>query len=131
MRTACSLFALSSLLGPVAQDPCTLDAKLPLPVHQLPLEDEDDFGWAVAADGARVVAGIPNFDGHGAVAVFGRRSGTWVVEGFLQPTGLQGGEQFGVAVSIDADLGLGDGAATVWTCDFSEGYVKINAEYRT
>jgi glutamate N-acetyltransferase/amino-acid N-acetyltransferase len=34
-------------------------------------------------------------------------------------------------VSIDADLGLGDGAATVWTCDFSEQYVKINAEYRT
>ncbi|MEI7644987.1 MAG: bifunctional glutamate N-acetyltransferase/amino-acid acetyltransferase ArgJ [Chloroflexales bacterium] len=34
-------------------------------------------------------------------------------------------------VSIDADLGMGDGIATVWTCDFSENYVKINAEYRT
>jgi glutamate N-acetyltransferase/amino-acid N-acetyltransferase len=34
-------------------------------------------------------------------------------------------------VSIDADLGLGQGEATVWTCDFSENYVKINAEYRT
>jgi glutamate N-acetyltransferase / amino-acid N-acetyltransferase len=34
-------------------------------------------------------------------------------------------------VSIDADLGLGEGRATVWTCDFSEHYVKINAEYRT
>jgi glutamate N-acetyltransferase/amino-acid N-acetyltransferase len=34
-------------------------------------------------------------------------------------------------VSIDADLGLGAGEATVWTCDFSENYVKINAEYRT
>ncbi|HMQ32964.1 MAG TPA: bifunctional glutamate N-acetyltransferase/amino-acid acetyltransferase ArgJ [Chloroflexaceae bacterium] len=34
-------------------------------------------------------------------------------------------------VTIDADLGLGDGAATVWTCDFSEAYVRINAEYRT
>ncbi len=34
-------------------------------------------------------------------------------------------------VSIDADLGLGAGEATVWTCDFSEAYVRINAEYRT
>jgi glutamate N-acetyltransferase/amino-acid N-acetyltransferase len=34
-------------------------------------------------------------------------------------------------VSIDADLGLGEGAATVWTCDFSESYIRINAEYRT
>jgi glutamate N-acetyltransferase / amino-acid N-acetyltransferase len=34
-------------------------------------------------------------------------------------------------VLIDAELGLGDGSATVWTCDFSYEYVKINAEYRT
>jgi len=34
-------------------------------------------------------------------------------------------------VAVDADLGLGTGEATVWTCDFSEDYVKINAEYRT
>jgi glutamate N-acetyltransferase/amino-acid N-acetyltransferase len=34
-------------------------------------------------------------------------------------------------VTIDADLGLGAGIATVWTCDFSENYIKINAEYRT
>lgn len=34
-------------------------------------------------------------------------------------------------VSIDADLGLGTGQATVWTCDFSTEYVRINAEYRT
>lgn len=34
-------------------------------------------------------------------------------------------------VTIDADLGLGDGAATVWTCDFGPEYITINAEYRT
>ncbi|OAN46827.1 ornithine acetyltransferase [Chloroflexus islandicus] len=34
-------------------------------------------------------------------------------------------------ITIDADLGLGDGSATVWTCDFSYDYVRINAEYRT
>lgn len=34
-------------------------------------------------------------------------------------------------VTIEADLGLGTGEATVWTCDFSPAYVAINAEYRT
>ncbi len=34
-------------------------------------------------------------------------------------------------VLIDAELGLGDGSATVWTCDFSYEYVRVNAEYRT
>jgi glutamate N-acetyltransferase/amino-acid N-acetyltransferase len=34
-------------------------------------------------------------------------------------------------VVITVDLGLGDGAATVWTCDLSYDYVRINAAYRT
>lgn len=34
-------------------------------------------------------------------------------------------------ITIEADLGLGEGSATVWTCDFSYDYVRINAEYRT
>lgn len=34
-------------------------------------------------------------------------------------------------VTIEADLKLGEGEATVWTCDFSYDYVRINAEYRT
>lgn len=34
-------------------------------------------------------------------------------------------------VFIEANLGLGQGKATVWTCDFSYEYVRINAEYRT
>lgn len=29
------------------------------------------------------------------------------------------------------DLGVGEAEATVWTCDFSYEYVKINGEYRT
>lgn len=32
---------------------------------------------------------------------------------------------------IRIGLGNGDAQATVWTCDFSYDYVKINAEYRT
>jgi glutamate N-acetyltransferase/amino-acid N-acetyltransferase len=35
-------------------------------------------------------------------------------------------------VTIDVDLGTGgSGRATVWTCDLSAEYVKINGEYRT
>lgn len=34
-------------------------------------------------------------------------------------------------IAITIDLGLGEGAATMWTCDFSAEYVRINGEYRT
>jgi glutamate N-acetyltransferase/amino-acid N-acetyltransferase len=34
-------------------------------------------------------------------------------------------------ISVRAVLGRGDARATVWTCDLSYDYVKINAEYRT
>jgi glutamate N-acetyltransferase/amino-acid N-acetyltransferase len=38
----------------------------------------------------------------------------------------------GTDVSIDVDLGTGShGHATVWTCDLSAEYVRINGEYRT
>jgi glutamate N-acetyltransferase/amino-acid N-acetyltransferase len=35
-----------------------------------------------------------------------------------------------VAVTVDLGTG-GSHAATMWTCDFSAEYVRINAEYRT
>jgi glutamate N-acetyltransferase/amino-acid N-acetyltransferase len=34
-------------------------------------------------------------------------------------------------ITITVSLGRGDAEDTVWTCDFSYDYVKINAEYRT
>lgn len=34
-------------------------------------------------------------------------------------------------IDVVADLHLGDGQATVWTCDFSYEYVRINGEYRS
>jgi glutamate N-acetyltransferase/amino-acid N-acetyltransferase len=34
-------------------------------------------------------------------------------------------------IDITVRLNRGDKAATIWTCDFSYDYVKINAEYRT
>jgi glutamate N-acetyltransferase / amino-acid N-acetyltransferase len=37
----------------------------------------------------------------------------------------------GREISIEVDLGLGQGCATVWTCDLTHGYIAINADYRT
>jgi glutamate N-acetyltransferase/amino-acid N-acetyltransferase len=37
----------------------------------------------------------------------------------------------GQDVTIEVDLGLGEGAATVWTCDLTHGYIAINADYRS
>jgi glutamate N-acetyltransferase/amino-acid N-acetyltransferase len=38
----------------------------------------------------------------------------------------------GNQVTVTVDLGTGGShAATMWTCDFSAEYVRINAEYRT
>lgn len=34
-------------------------------------------------------------------------------------------------VKISADVGIGSGAATVWTCDLTHGYIEINAGYRS
>jgi len=37
----------------------------------------------------------------------------------------------GQDIRIGVDLGLGDGRATVWTCDLTHGYISINADYRS
>lgn len=34
-------------------------------------------------------------------------------------------------IVLDIDLGAGDAAATMWTCDFSHDYITINGDYRT
>ncbi len=37
----------------------------------------------------------------------------------------------GRELTISIDLGIGDGHATVWTCDLTHGYIAINADYRS
>ena len=34
-------------------------------------------------------------------------------------------------IEIDLDLAVGNGAATVWTCDLTHRYIDINADYRS
>ena len=37
----------------------------------------------------------------------------------------------GQEIDLAVDLGMGSGAATVWTCDLTHGYISINADYRS
>ncbi|MBB3033105.1 bifunctional glutamate N-acetyltransferase/amino-acid acetyltransferase ArgJ [Alteriqipengyuania lutimaris] len=37
----------------------------------------------------------------------------------------------GDAIDIAVEIGLGEGRATVWTCDLTHGYIDINADYRS
>jgi glutamate N-acetyltransferase/amino-acid N-acetyltransferase len=37
----------------------------------------------------------------------------------------------GQEILVEADIGLGAGRATVWTCDLTHGYISINADYRS
>ena len=56
-------------------------------------------------------------------------SGGLAVEGYDEApvaAHLKGSE-----VEIGVNLGLGDGRATVWTCDLTHGYISINADYRS
>ena len=37
----------------------------------------------------------------------------------------------GSEIELRVDVGVGEGQATVWTCDLTHGYIDINAGYRT
>ena len=37
----------------------------------------------------------------------------------------------GREIEVAVDLGLGEGRATVWTCDLTHGYININGSYRS
>lgn len=37
----------------------------------------------------------------------------------------------GDEIDIGVDIGLGNGRATIWTCDLTHGYITINADYRS
>jgi len=34
-------------------------------------------------------------------------------------------------ITIDVNIGIGSGQATVWSCDLTHGYIDINADYRS
>jgi glutamate N-acetyltransferase / amino-acid N-acetyltransferase len=52
-----------------------------------------------------------------------------VAEGYAEADGAA--HMKGTDILIGVDLGLGTGAATVWTCDLTNRYIEINADYRS
>ncbi|SFD66538.1 bifunctional glutamate N-acetyltransferase/amino-acid acetyltransferase ArgJ [Roseivivax sediminis] len=53
----------------------------------------------------------------------------WVAESYREEMGAAQMQR--PEITIGVDLGLGSGAATVWTCDLTHGYISINADYRS
>jgi glutamate N-acetyltransferase/amino-acid N-acetyltransferase len=61
--------------------------------------------------------------------------GTWMArKGTVVPGYDEGpvvAHMKGREVDIAVDIGLGEGEATVWTCDLTHGYIDINGSYRS
>jgi glutamate N-acetyltransferase / amino-acid N-acetyltransferase len=53
----------------------------------------------------------------------------WVAPGYHEADGAAYMKRTELAIGVD--LGIGRGAATVWTCDLTHRYIEINADYRS
>ncbi|MBR9864650.1 MAG: bifunctional glutamate N-acetyltransferase/amino-acid acetyltransferase ArgJ [Rhodobacteraceae bacterium] len=53
----------------------------------------------------------------------------WVSPDYTEEQGVEYMKQQDLRIATD--LGIGEGAATVWTCDLTHGYITINADYRS
>lgn len=53
----------------------------------------------------------------------------WVAAGYTEDAGAAYMKRSELEISVD--VGIGEGRATVWTCDLTHGYISINADYRS
>jgi glutamate N-acetyltransferase/amino-acid N-acetyltransferase len=53
----------------------------------------------------------------------------WVAASYAEAAGAAYMKQDELVIAVD--LGIGPGAATVWTCDLTHRYIEINADYRS
>jgi glutamate N-acetyltransferase/amino-acid N-acetyltransferase len=53
----------------------------------------------------------------------------WVAETYTEEAGANYMKNADLAIT--ADIGVGKGATTVWTCDLTHQYITINADYRS
>ncbi|MGE3730576.1 MAG: FG-GAP repeat protein [Lysobacterales bacterium] len=101
-----------------------------LPWRELPAPgwdrggEDDLFGYALAADGERLLVGLPGLPttdapGSGAVEVYARDASGWQLQQRLLPAQNDSDEKFGVALALSGDdlvvgswdAGFGDGRA--------------------
>ncbi len=88
---------------------------------------DPNWGRILAAAGRSGIA----FDPHDATVVVGDQ--TVYEAGAAAPFDRDAAHDYLTEpeVTIGIDLGVGQEQASIWTCDFSYDYVKINAEYHT
>ena len=53
----------------------------------------------------------------------------WVSPDYREAAGAAYMKQSELVIGVD--IGVGEGAATVWTCDLTHRYIEINADYRS
>jgi len=53
----------------------------------------------------------------------------WVSPSYTEEAGVE--YMTNTDLKITADLGIGKGTATVWTCDLTHQYIVINGDYRS
>lgn len=53
----------------------------------------------------------------------------WVAPSYTEKAGADYMKASDIVLKVD--LGIGSGSWTVWTCDFTHGYISINADYRS
>lgn len=53
----------------------------------------------------------------------------WVAASYCEERGVAYMKNAELVIAVD--LGMGSGAATVWTCDLTHDYISINADYRS
>jgi len=53
----------------------------------------------------------------------------WVSSSYSEGTGASYMKNSEIKISVD--IGLGKANTTFWTCDFTNDYVRINADYRS
>ena len=57
------------------------------------------------------------------------RENGWVSPSYTEEAGAAYMKRAEIAIGVD--VGVGEGKATVWTCDLTHRYITINADYRS
>ena len=107
-----------------------------LPIEDIPPHVKQAFLAAEDANWGRVVMAV----GKAGQAADRDKLAIWIGPELVAANGVQAedySEERATAhlrqpeVRLRADVGVGEGEATIWTCDLTHGYIEINAGYRS